>query len=49
MYVYALMLYMSNTGIDNDDFARHLLMKLKGADKVGPAALPWKNQTYTRC
>ena len=43
MYVYALMLYMSNISGCNDDIARRLLWELEGADEVGPAALPWKN------
>ena len=49
MYVYALVLYRSNTSVDNDDIARRLLRELEGADEAGPAALPWKNQTCTRC
>ena len=49
MYVYALVLYKSNTGTSNDDIARRLLRKLKGADEAGPATLPWNNQTYMRC
>ena len=48
MYVYALVLYKSNTGGGNDDIARHLLRELKGANEVGPATLPWKNQTCTQ-
>jgi hypothetical protein len=40
MYVYALVLYRSNTGVNNDDIARRLLWKLEGADEAGPAALP---------
>ena len=43
MYIYALMLYRSNTGGSNDDIAPRLLKQLKGADEAGPAALPWKN------
>jgi hypothetical protein len=43
MYVYALVLYRSNTSAGNDDIARGLLRKLEGANKAGPAALPWKN------
>ena len=46
MYVYAPMLYRSNTGGDNDDNARRLLRELKGADEAGLAALLWKNQTF---
>jgi hypothetical protein len=49
MYVYALVLYRSNTDADNDDIARGLLRKLGGANKAGSAALPWKNQTCTWC
>jgi len=49
MYIYALVLYRSNTGASNDDIVRRLLRKLEGADEAGPAALPWKNQTCTRC
>ena len=37
MYVYALVLYRSNTSGGNDDIARHLLRELKGADEAGPA------------
>ena len=33
MYVYALMLYWSNTGGDNDDIAQRLLRELEGANK----------------
>jgi hypothetical protein len=47
MYVYALMLYRSNTDGGNDDIARCLLRELEGADEAGPAALPWKNQTFS--
>jgi hypothetical protein len=46
MYVYALVLYRSNTSDGNDDIARHLLRELEGVDEAGPAALPWKNQTF---
>ena len=46
MYVYTLVLYRSNTGGGNDNIARRMLRELEGADKVGPAALPWKNQTF---
>ena len=46
MYVYALVLYRSNTGGGNDNIARHLLRELEGADEAGPTALPWKNQTF---
>jgi len=35
MYVYALVLYRSNTGGGNDDIARCLLRELKGADDAG--------------
>ena len=49
MYIYALVLYRSNTSVGNDDIAWRLLRKLEGADKAGLAALPWKNQTYTHC
>ena len=49
MYVFTLVLYRSNTGGGNDDIAQRLLSELEGANKAGPAALPWKNQTYTRC
>jgi hypothetical protein len=49
MYVYTLMLYRSNTGAGNDDIARHLLRKLKGANEARPAALSWKNQTCMQC
>ena len=43
MYIFALVLYLSNIGGDNDDIARRLLRELEGAHEVGPAALPWKN------
>ena len=46
MYVYTLVLDRSNSGGDNDDIARCLLRKLEGVDEAGPAALPWKNQTF---
>ena len=46
MYVYALVLYRSNTSGGNDDIAQCLLRELESADEAGPAALPWKNQTY---
>jgi hypothetical protein len=49
MYIYALVVYMSNTGAGNDNIARCLLKKLKGADEAGLAALLWKNQTCTWC
>ena len=49
MYIFALMLYRSNTSGDNDDIAQRLLRELEGADEVGLAALPWKNHTCTRC
>ena len=49
MYIFALMLYRSNTSGDNDDIAQCLLRELEGADEVGLAALPWKNHTYTWC
>jgi hypothetical protein len=49
MYVFALMLYRSNTGGSNDNIAGRLLRDLEGADEAGPAALPWKNQTCTWC
>ena len=48
MYVYALMLYRSNTSGGNDDIARCLLRELKGANEAGLAALQWKNQTCTQ-
>ena len=48
MYVYALMLYRSNTGGSNDNIAQRLLRELEGGDEAGPAGLPWKNQTYTQ-
>ena len=47
MYIYALVLYRSNTSGGNGDIARCLLRELEGADEAGLAALPWKNQTYT--
>jgi hypothetical protein len=47
MYVFALVLYGSNTSCSNDDIARRLLRELKGVDEAGLAALPWKNQTCT--
>ena len=46
MYIYALVLYRSNTGDGNDDIAQRLLRELKGADEAGLAALQWKNQTF---
>ena len=46
MYVYALVLYRSNTGGGNDDIAQCLLRELEGVDEEGPAALPWKNQAF---
>ena len=49
MYVYALMLYRSNTGGDNDDIAWCLLRELQSADEAVPATLSWKNQTYMWC
>ena len=49
MYVFTLVLYRSNTSGGNDDIARSLLRELKGVDEPGLAALPWKNQTCTRC
>ena len=49
MYVFTLVLYRSNTSGGNDDIARSLLRELKGVGEAGPAALPWKNQTCTRC
>ena len=49
MYVFALVLYRSNTGGNNDDIARRLLRELDGANETGRAALLWKNQTYTWC
>ena len=49
MYVFALMFYRSNTSGGNDDIARCLLRELEGVDEAGLAALPWKNQTCTRC
>jgi len=49
MYVFTLVLYMSNIGSGNDDIARRLLRELVGADEAGPTALSWKNQTYTWC
>jgi hypothetical protein len=49
MYVFALVLYRSSTGGGNDDIAWCLLRELAGVDEAGLAALPWKNQTCTRC
>ena len=46
MYVYALVLYRSNTSGGNDDIVRCLLRELEGADEARPAALLWKNQTF---
>jgi len=46
MYIYALVLYRSHTSGGNDDIVRCLLRDLEGAIKAGPAALPWKNQTF---
>ena len=46
MYIYALMLYRSNTRGKNNDIARRLLRELEGPNEVGPTALPWKNQTF---
>ena len=46
MYVYALVLYRSNTGSGNDDIARRLLRELEGANEAGLAALPWKNLIF---
>ena len=48
MYVYALMLYRSNTGGGNDDIAQHLLRELEGTDEAGSAALPWKNSNFSQ-
>jgi hypothetical protein len=45
MHVYAIVLYRSNTGGDNDDIVQRLLRELEGTNKVGPATLSWKNQT----
>jgi hypothetical protein len=49
MYMYALMLYKSNTSAGHDDIAWGLLKKLEGADVTGLAALPWKNWTFMLC
>ena len=46
MYIYALVLYKSNTGGGNDNIARCMLRELEGADEVGLAPLRWKNQTF---
>ena len=35
MYIYALVLYRSNTVGGNDDIARRLLRELEGADEAG--------------
>jgi hypothetical protein len=43
MYIYALVLYRSNTSGSNDNIARRLLREFEGADEAGLAALPWKN------
>jgi hypothetical protein len=47
MNVYAIVLYRSNTSGSNDDIAWRLLRELEGTNEVGPAVLPWKNQTCT--
>ena len=49
MYIFALMLYRSNTSGINDNIAQDLLRKLEGAHKARLAALAWKNQTCTWC
>ena len=49
MYVYALMLYRSNTGGGNDNIAQRQLRELEGADKVGPVALPCTGSCKTSC